>query len=279
MHQVNQTLEEILGRLSPLEASWRDTMADKAIVKISALPRKDTYDRDDIAALLAGDFDIGILCSRLFLALSKDNMELALREALGKGGIGVTRFKTDREAFLDTLCALELPERMAEVINFRPTWSDILVERLRSGRGSAISGQNRGRALEDLVEAVLMEVFGENGYQSRCAFTGARGNTGKCDFVIPNKTDARIIIEVKAYAATGSKMSDVIGDLDAIIGAKRRDSTLLLVTDGRTWRSRQSDLAKIIHRQNEGDIMRVYTSVMQRELLDDLRALKAELGI
>ena len=183
MQPVNQTLEEILGRLSPLEANWRDEAADKAIVKISALPKKSTYDRDDIATLLTGEFSIGILCSRLFLALSKDNMELALKKALGEGGIGVTRYKHDQEAFLDALCSLGLPERMAEVINFRPTWSDILVERLRSGRGSAISGQNRGRALEDLVEALLLEVFGEDGFQSRCTFTGARGKTGKCDFI------------------------------------------------------------------------------------------------
>ena len=39
---------------------------------------------------------------------------------------------------------------------------------------------------------------------------------------------------MKGYAATGSKMSDIIGDLDAIIGAKRHDTALLFVTDGTT---------------------------------------------
>jgi hypothetical protein len=37
-------------------------------------------------------------------------------------------------------------------------------------------------------------------------------------------------------------MTDIIGDLDAITDAKRHDSTLLFVTDGMTWKARQSDL-------------------------------------
>jgi hypothetical protein len=59
---------------------------------------------------------------------------------------------------------------------------------------------------------------------------------------LANRARPRIIIEVKGYGATGSKMTDIIGDLDAIIDAKRHDSTLLFVTDGMTWKARQSDL-------------------------------------
>ena len=39
---------------------------------------------------------------------------------------------------------------------------------------------------------------------------------------------------ISGFGATGSKMSDIIGDLDAIIDAKRHDTTMLFVTDGRT---------------------------------------------
>jgi len=276
---VTQTVHEILSRLSPLETGWRDETSDAAIAKLAAISQKSSYDRNDIAAMLDDDFDIGILCSRLFLAFSKDKMELELREALGGGGIGAKRYRKDPEGFIDALCALGLPDRMSEAVNYQPTWSDILIERLRSGRGSAIQGQRRGRDLEDLVEAVVREVFGEGGYQARCTFVGSRGKPAKCDFVIPAKNDARIIIEVKGYGATGSKMSDVIGDLDAIIDAKRSDSRLLFVTDGQTWKSRQSDLHKIVQRQNEGEIMRVYTSAMQHELVEDLTTLKKEMGI
>jgi len=279
MLPVTQTLEELLQRLSPLETEWRDEMADAAIAKLAALERKESYDRADVAAMLDGSFDVGILCVRLFLALSKDRMEQELRTSLGSAGIGVQRYKKDSAVYLDALCELGLLEHMGRAVNYQPTWSDILVERLRSGRGSAIQGQRRGRDLEDLVEALVREVFGEGGYGTRCTFVGAKGKTAKCDFVIPTKSDAKIIIEAKGYGATGSKMSDIIGDLDAIIEAKRSDSRLLFVTDGLPWIARQSDLRKIVQRQNEGDIMRIYTSNMREEFLTDLKLLKQELGL
>jgi hypothetical protein len=279
MQAVTQTTEDLLSRLSPLEIEWRDETADAAIAKLAALEIKATYGRDDIAQLLSGDFGVGILCARLFMGLSKDRMEQELRNALGPGGIGSMRFKSDSDGFLDAMCALGLHQRMSQAVNYQPSWSDILVERLRSGRGSAIQGQRRGRHLEDLVEALVREVFGDDGYQPRCTFVGTKGRSAKCDFVIPTKNDAQIIIEVKGYGATGSKMSDVIGDLDAIIEAKRSDSRLLFVTDGTPWFLRQSDLRKIVQRQNDGDIMRIYTSSMHAELVADLRTLKQESGL
>lgn len=171
---------------------------------------------------------------------------------------------------------LGLPEAMAKSVNYQPVWSDILVERLRSGRGSAIQGQKRGRGLEDFVEALVKEVFGEGGYESRVSFTGAAGKIAKCDFAIPDRLKPRVIIEVKGYGATGSKMTDIIGDLDAIIEAKRHDTTLLFVTDGTTWEARLSDLRKIVQRQNEGKVARIYTSKMREQFIKDLHTLKSE---
>ncbi len=249
MQVLDQTLDEVVASLSPLAVEWMDEIAAKAIAKLATVPRKDIYRRDDIGALFEDDFEQGILCARLFLALSKNSMEVELRKLLAAGGIGVKRFLSDREAYLDALETLGLPEAMAAAINHEPIWSDILVERLRSGRGSAIQGQRRGRGLEDFTEALVKEVFGENAYEIRCTFTGADNKSAKCDFAIPHRKRPRIIIEVKGYAATGSKMSDIIGDLDAIIEAKRHDTTLLFVTDGMTWNARLADLKKIVQRQ------------------------------
>jgi hypothetical protein len=98
---------------------------------------------------------------------------------------------------------------MAEAVNREPRWSDILVERLRSGRGSAIIGQQRGQKLENEVREIISEVF-PGAYDVQCNFKGMGGRTAKCDVAIPDKERPRIIIESKAYGATGSKMSDVI---------------------------------------------------------------------
>ena len=273
----DQTLDEVVESLSPLTVDWMDATAANAIARLADLPKRETYGRSDVASLLEGDFDEGILCARLFLALSKDSMEAELRRELGEGGIGVKRYVSDRDAYLAALERLKLPDAMAANINYDPVWSDILVERLRSGRGSAISGQRRGRGLEDFAEAMVKEVFGDN-YETRCTFTGADGKTAKCDVAVPDRQRPRIVIEVKGYGATGSKMSDIIGDLDAIISAMRRDTTLLFVTDGMPWKARLSDLKKIVERQNQGKIARIYTSKMREELLADLKSLKQNIG-
>lgn len=279
MRVIDQTLEEILESLSPLDVEWMDETAANTIARLTALDHKLEYGRADIEFLFADDFEEGLLCVRLFLGLSADQMRAALAAELGPGGSGRKRLDADRVGFLGALERLGLPAKMAATVNYRPMWSDILVERLRSGRGSAISGQKRGRGLEDFVESIIKEVFGESAYQTRGTFVGEQGKTAKFDFAIPDRVRPRIILEVKGYGATGSKMTDVIGDLDAIIDAMRRDTTLLFVTDGLTWKSRASDLRKIVERQNEGKIARIYTTGMREQFLDDLRALKVELGL
>lgn len=279
MRVVRQTVDEVIGALSPLPVDWMDEQAAEAIASLTALPVKDTYERSDVEELLDADFDTGLLCCRLFLAQSKDQNEAALRAELGSGGIGVTRYTKDRDAYLTALENLGLLEAIAVSVNHKSVWSDVLVERLRSGRGSAISGQKRGLGLENFAEAVVKEVFGEGGYEMRATFSGTDGKVAKCDVAIPNKTEPLILIESKAYGATGSKMTDVIGDLDHIIEAKRHDASLLVVTDGITWKARQSDMAKIVERQNSGRITRIYTTEMREQFLADLRTLKAELDL
>lgn len=279
MKVLDQTLDEIVNGLSPLDVEWMDEAAGQVLAKLATLPKKTAYTEADVATLFDGKFDVGILCARTFLALSKDIMDAELRRVLGKGNTGATFFKKDQAAFLKGLSELGLPEAMAEAVNYTPVWSDILKERLRSGRGSAIQGQKRGRGLEDFAEAIVREVFGEGNYEVRCTFVGATGETAKCDIAIPDKGKPRIVIESKAYAATGSKMTDIIGDLDAIIKAKRHDTTLLFVTDGTSWNARLSDLRKIVSRQNAGSIARIYTTKMQEQLVEDLKTLKAEAGL
>lgn len=281
MKPVQQRFDEIIGSLSPLEADWMDDMAEAIMARIRAVPIKPEYDRDDIAALIEADdgkgFQVSRFCVGLFLGYSKDKLEGELKERLGNGGSGIKRFQTDRDAFLDVLEEMGLRDAMTATVNRKPVWSDILQERLRSGRGSAIQGQQRGRGLEDFAEEIILDVFG-NTYEARCTFQGVNG-TAKCDFAIPNKATPFILIEAKAYGATGSKMSDIIGDVDAIIRAKRPDASLLLITDGLTWKARASDLHRLIKRQNDGKITRIYTKRMASQLKQDLEVLQREFGL
>lgn len=127
------------------------------------------------------------------------------------------------------------------------------------------------------TEAVVREVFGKDGYKVRCRFVGKGGiGTEKTDFAIPTKEEPRILIEAKAYGATGSKQTDVLGDVRRIIEEKRSDTVLLLVVDGITWNERVNDLRKLVEMQVRGDIGRIYTTRMFQDLREDLVALKAD---
>jgi hypothetical protein len=275
---VSQKLEDILRSLRHLEVDWKDETATHVIAQLRALPVKAEYSLEDIEALLDANFDEGILICRLFLGLSKDQFTARFHAARGSAGIGVKSYRADCVGFLSGLERIGILEAMSDEANRKPHWSDVLVERLRSGRGSAISGQRRGRDVEDFAEQIIQKVFGEN-YEVRCTFSGPHGTTAKCDFAIPSKTAARILIESKGYGATGSKMTDILGDIHTIIGAKRADTALLLFTDGLTWKERQSDLRKLVELQNNGDITRIYTYAMADQFERDLRQLKSEGGL
>jgi hypothetical protein len=273
----DQSLEEILTSLTELEASWEDPTSTRVVARLREFTPKASYDREDLRSLLDEDVEDGKLIIRLFLGRSKDEFETALREFL-LAGTGPKAYSADPDRFLDALTELGSLNAMAELVNTPLTWTDLLIERLRAGRGRAIRGQVRGRSLEDFVEQLIrMEL---QTFDSRCSFKGKDGRTeAKADFAIPSKEAPRIIIEAKGYAATGSKQTDVIGDLNAIVSAKRHDTVLIFFTDGLTWRQRQSDLRKIVAMQNEGSVTRIYTRAMSEQFLDDLRIWKGEFGL
>lgn len=278
MQLVAQDLDEIIATLQPLKVEWQDDTARRVISEIEAMHGKSAHAIADVEEILDKNFKDGLLICRVFLGLSKDQFTADIKDALKGTPAGITRYKQDKASFLDALLKLGLLEAMDEQINRRPKWSDVLVERLRSGRGSAISGQRRGRDVEDFAEAIVRKVF-DNQFDARCTFAGVKDRSAKCDFAIPSKDSPRIVIESKGYGATGSKMTDVIGDIEKIISAKRPDTAFLFFTDGLTWKQRKNDLRKIVDYQNSGHITRIYTHAMAVQFEADLRTLRSEYGI
>jgi len=269
-----QTYDEIIGSLSRIESEWKDDHARSVLELLDGIKEKSSYTADDLKRLLAPDYEAGITLIRLFLDLSKDELEGSLRE------LGAKRNRKKPEALLQALISLGILEKMQKQVESPVTWKDVLVERLKTGRGSAIRAQVRGRFLEDKTEEIVREVFGIGHYDARCRFVGANGREDeKADFAIPSKQDPRILIEVKAYGATGSKQTDILGDMGRIVGQKRHDTTLLFVTDGVTWKLRPSDLRRLIDMQNKGHIARIYTSQMFPDLRQDLLRLRSEHGL
>jgi len=277
MKRIRQSYDDLLDSLTLLEVDWMDhPHAESVIEALQNIPNKKRVTSDDVKALLEEDFEVAFTIIRLFLELSKDDFERFLKESFeGNGGGKVSRFREDPDAYVEKLVHFGLLEKMEGEMNHDSHWSDRLVGLFQGGWGSAVKGQLRGRALEDFVQEHLEEVFEKEQIIPRCQFKGASGlSSEKADFAIPDVNDARILIEVKAFGATGSKQTDVLGDISRIVEQKRHDTTFLLFTDGTSWKARKADFKRLVELQHLGKIQKIYTKAMGEEFLEDLCSLK-----
>ena len=117
-----------------------------------------------------------------------------------------------------------------------------------------MTAQKRGATLEDAVEAILIELKDEIGitFDRGGNFVSRSGEQAKADFTVPSREAPYIIIEAKGYEATGSKITDVLGDILKVLRVKDKDTHYFLVTDGIGWYRRLSDLKKIIEHHQRG---------------------------
>jgi hypothetical protein len=166
------------------------------------------------------------------------------------------------------LVALGLPAIIFADVKKQWTVEDILVDRYKMSRGRATAGQARGRSLEVKVEEVLRPIVP---FESRVTFTGRRGQTAKCDIAIPTRDHPKIVIEAKGFEATGSKLTDILGDIGKIILAKESQMYFFVVTDGRGWAHRTSDLQHVVDHQHVKDVDMVYTSSRLAQLAQDVK--------
>ena len=86
------------------------------------------------------------------------------------------------------------------------------IERLRSGRGKAIKGQKRGRGLEDFAEAIVRRFSEIN--SKHVAIHRPAGQKVEMRLRHSVAKSRSILIEPKGYGATGSKMTDILGDIN-----------------------------------------------------------------
>lgn len=280
MLRIKQTKEELIESLGEVTTNWKDDFALHFLDLLEAYDFGEKVTTDHLIQILDKNFETGITLFRLVLEQSKDEFIEILKALFfnNKYGYGKLAFKINPKEYVQTLAEYGLLSSLNILISRNYTWKEVIQERLKMGRGNAIKGQKRGKNLEDFVELIVSKVFEK--FEIRKSFLGAKGlTTAKADFCIPSTQHPSIVIEVKAYGATGSKQSDVIGDVQKIILEKRSDTYFFLVTDGITWKARMRDFERLIEFQNYGDIYRIYTQKMGLELLSDLNQIKNELNL
>ncbi len=274
MKRHRQSLSGIQKLLGEVPGVWEDAVSEKALAAMSTIREKAQYSPQDLLEWLQLDFPTHMLLFQLILDISKDEWRQQLRKAQAD-----TRLFRDDPIRYVTILDRELgvTRELSALVNRKWTWADILRQRLKSGRGSAIKGQTRGRFLENFAEKLIKEIRAP--YETRCTFTGRDGVRAKADFALPNKEQPQLVIECKGYGSTGSKQTDIMGDILKVIAAKRGDTVFLLITDGLSWLDRLSDLRKLLNLQGEGHIYRIYTQAMRDDLRADLHQLKRELAL
>lgn len=271
------TLGEILAELEELPSSWMDETARELVESIDetleslgeAKPTR--YDLEKEFVRQPNFLDV----CRLFLGHSQEtvaHMICAQLSCKSTGFVNLRRLAQKEPARMAAVMdELELPDLIHKFTTKTWTTKDILVERYRMSRGRAIAGQSRGRGLEDEVQKVLTEKGIP--YQRGVTFTGQRGETAKCDFCIPTKDHPKIVLEAKGFEATGSKLTDFLGDVLKIGQAKEYQMYFFVVTDGRGWHNRQSDLKKLVEFHEQGVLDMIYTRARLHELADHVKQI------
>jgi len=259
------TLEELLEQIEPINVDWMDETAEMVLEttpRVIYQLKRSAIDQKAIEGLLAEE-DYALDVFRLFLDISQDIL-LNIFKAHGiKGDFKTIRHKCRNQS--EKISEILIESALIEAIEYHigRGWKleDILLERYKQMRGSAIRGQHRGSALEEAVEKVLKEVTDDRGipYESRANFVNRYGKAAKADFMIPSRETPKIIIEAKAYEATGSKLTDVLGDILKILEVKDPETRFFFVTDGIGWFRRISDLRKIVEHHQQGEIEMIYT--------------------
>lgn len=271
------TLGEVLLELDELPSTWMDETARELVGSIDEtleLLGAKAPTLEDLAREFARQPNFLDIC-RLFFGHSQETVAHMICERLQCTSTGFVNLRKlahkEPEKMSAVMVELELPELIHNYTTKKWTTKDILVERYKMSRGRAIAGQSRGRGLEDEVEKVLKEVGVP--FQRGVTFTGKKGGTAKCDFCIPTKNHPKIVLESKGFEATGSKLTDFLGDVLKIVQAKESHMYFFVVTDGRGWHNRQSDLKRLVDFHEDGDVDMIYTRARLHELAEHVKQI------
>jgi len=215
----------------------------------------------------------------LVVGLSQEALKNTLRHRLG----------TSRWLHLDARRSAEVVALLDDELNLlselerqrttRWDYIDILQERAGS-RGLAGRAISRGRALEDRVEKLVGREGLNLPYRLRTQFVGTAGRTAPCDVAIPDSGDkALIVIAIKGFDSTGSKLSDAVREVAAMADVAQPRQFVFAVIDGMGWKGRRADLRRIYDLWQNHSIEGAYSLARFTEFRSDLESAARRLKL
>jgi hypothetical protein len=277
---TTRTFDEFVGTLAPLtspEASVspeREVAIREAVAAVEVLP---TVDRASLAALVH-DHPEWVPVLGLVIGLSQEQLKNQLRyHAQTSSWRRLARDDADRLIAILDSADMRIVEQLDRQRQGSYTFADVLIARAgsRERAGRAIT---RGRQLEDLVEAVVQRL--NVTYETRTRFLGRGGEDAPCDVAIPEGGEyAAIVIAVKGFDSTGSKLTDAVREVVDMAQKRRPRQFVYAVVDGIGWLNRQADLRRIYKQWEDNNIDGLYTLATFAEFEEDLTQAVQRLGM
>jgi hypothetical protein len=273
------TFEEFEGTLNRLGGTASTNPGAKQHFRREAIGVQTVgLNRQAVSKLVKGQPTIVPILG-LVVGLSQEALKNTLRHRLGSSGWLTLASQRSAElvALLDD--EFDLLAELGKQRSAKWDYIDVLLERAGS-RGLAGRAISRGRALEDRVQ----QLVGKDGlnlpYKLRTRFVGTRGRTEPCDVAIPDSGDkALIVIAIKGFDSTGSKLSDAVREIIAMAEIAQPRQFVYAVVDGIGWKSRRSDLHRIYDLWTNHLIEGAYTLARFEQFRDELESAAKRLGL
>ncbi|MEM0940629.1 MAG: hypothetical protein AAGI25_12690 [Bacteroidota bacterium] len=133
--------------LVKVSTDWKDEFAQTFVDYLTDFNVGSSITLNDLKSLLGANFEAGVTLFRLVLEQSKDEFTETLKALFydSESGHGKTVFKKNPDQYVRTLESYGLLKSFNSLMSRNYTWKEVVQERLKMGRGSAIKGQKRGK--------------------------------------------------------------------------------------------------------------------------------------
>lgn len=271
--------DDFLASLSNLAAPAREDAAMQADLArlVGELRKIGAPTRENLQHFVAEHPDsVPLLAS--CVGLTQEQLKNQLSHRLGSAG-WTTLARTRASELISLLDGedFQLVARLTEQLRRQWSFEDVLLERYLWSRRTAARAVGQGRRVEDAVEEGVRTLGIP--YRLRTRFAG-RNATAPCDLAIPEGGDAaQIVVAMKGYNSTGSKLSDAVREVETMAAARAPSQYVFAVVDGIGWRNRRADLRRLHGLWERREIDGLYTLAHLDRFDADLRAAARRLGL